>query len=98
MKKKLLSPQSVIRDLKPILRAHGVKKAALFGSFARGEARKTSDVDLLVEFRSGKSLLDLVHLRRVLEDSLGRSVDVATFQSLHPRIKESVRMDLVQIL
>jgi len=43
----------------PVLKRFGVKKAAIFGSLARGEGGKESDVDILVEYEPGKSLLDL---------------------------------------
>ncbi|NMX21194.1 hypothetical protein C5S30_01880 [ANME-1 cluster archaeon GoMg4] len=43
-----------------ILVRHGVKKIAIFGSYARGDAKPESDIDILVEFSGRKSLLDLV--------------------------------------
>ena len=69
----------IVRTLKP----HDVARAAIFGSFARGDAEENSDLDLLVEFIGEKSL-DLVGLKLELEDSLGRSVDVLTYNALHP--------------
>lgn len=48
----------------PILKRHGVIHAAIFGSFARGQEGESSDLDVLVEFGAGKSLLDLVSLKR----------------------------------
>jgi len=53
-----------------VLKKHGVKRAALFGSVVRGEATKESDVDLLVEFEEGKSLLDLAGLKIEIEKLL----------------------------
>ena len=74
----------------PVLRKYGVVRAAIFGSFARGEAGEGSDLDLLVEFEEDRSLLDLVGLKVELEDMLGIRVDVVTYSSLHPRIRERV--------
>lgn len=55
----------------------GVKRAAIFGSFARGDATEESDIDLLIEFKGKeKSLLDLAALKIKLEESLGRNVDL----------------------
>jgi predicted nucleotidyltransferase len=76
--------------IKPILQKNGIVKAALFGSIARGESTNESDVDLLVKFPDGKSLLDLIGLKLELEDILGRDVDVLTYDSVHPLLKETI--------
>lgn len=74
----------------PVLRGHGVKRASIFGSFAKGEGREDSDIDILVEFEGGKSLLDLVGLKMDLEEALGRKVDVLTYDSLHPLLRDRI--------
>ncbi len=77
-----------------ILREHGVLHASLFGSFARGEQRADSDIDLLIDLPAGASLLDLSRLGLALEDALGRSVDLVTsFAALHPVIQERLRRE-----
>ena len=86
------------RQLLPILKRHDVARAALFGSFARGEATKDSDIDILIEFRGQKSLLDLVGLKLELEDTTGRKVDVVTARALHPAIRDQVLAEQVTIL
>lgn len=82
----------------PILREAGVRKSALFGSYVRGENTKNSDIDMLVELPEGKSLLDLVRLERKLEKSLGKKVDLLTFKSIHPLLKDYIERDQLQIL
>ena len=72
------------------LKKFGVKKASLFGSVVRGETTIESDVDLLVEFKGRKSLLDLVRLKTRLEELLGRKVDVLTYKSINPRLKKRI--------
>jgi len=72
------------------LKKFGVKKASLFGSVVRGETTMESDVDLLVEFKGRKSLLDLVRLKTRLEELLGRKVDVLTYKSINPRLKKRI--------
>ncbi len=76
----------------PVLQEYGVKKAALFGSFVRGEEKPESDVDILVEFkdRENKTLLDLVGLELELEEVLNRKVDVLTYRSVHPLLKDHI--------
>lgn len=84
--------------LPPILRHHGVRRAAVFGSTARGEARSDSDLDLLVEFESGRTLLDLASLRSALREELGQEADVVTYASLHPALRNAVLAEQVEIL
>lgn len=88
-----------IRDkIVPVLKRHDVVHAAIFGSFVRGEAKKGSDIDILIEFKGEKSLLDLVALKLELEELLGRDVDVLTYNSIHPLIRETILKEKVAIL
>lgn len=70
----------------------------MFGSFVRGEATESSDVDFLVEFEKGRTLLDLSGLRLYLRDAFGREIDVATSGSLHPGLRERIMREVVPIL
>jgi len=81
-----------------VLRQAGVKRAAVFGSFARGEADAQSDLDLLIEFAGEKTLLDLVALKRRLEQALGMSVDLITYQSLSPLLRDSILQEQIPVL
>lgn len=93
-----LTPQSIKRKITPILKRQGVTKAALFGSLVRGELKKASDIDILVSFRAGKSLLDLVRLETELEKILKHKVDVVTYASLHPLLKDIILKEKHDIL
>ena len=90
--------EQIKQSILPILERHAVSHAAIFGSFATGQAREESDLDLLVEFKGEKSLLDLVALELDLEEKLGRNVDVLTYRALHPLIKDKVLSQQVSIL
>lgn len=68
----------------------GIVRAAIFGSQATGEAKKDSDVDLLVEFVGRKSLFDLVGLKIKLEKILQKKVDLLTYKSIHPLLKNII--------
>ena len=69
------------------LRALGVKRLGLFGSFVRGRQRAESDVDMLVEFEPGQKTFDhFMGLSFLLEDLLGRSVELVTPEGLSPHI------------
>jgi uncharacterized protein len=69
----------------------------VFGSVARGEANRQSDIDFLVELESGRSLLDLGGLQMELESLLGRRVDVVTARGLRARIREHVLREAVLV-
>jgi uncharacterized protein len=71
---------------------------AFFGSIVRGEMTDESDIDILVEFEGRKSLLDLAGLKLDLEDALKRRVDLLTYRSLHPMLKDRILAEQVQIL
>ncbi len=87
------------KSISKLLVDSGVKRAAIFGSFARGEAQKNSDIDLLIEFKGkNKSLFDLVALKLKLEEKLGRHVDVVTYNSLHPLLRARILSEQVIIL
>lgn len=76
---------------------YGARNVRMFGSAAKGSARPESDVDLLVEMESGRTLLDHVALVQDLEDLLGRKVDVVTEKSLHWYIRDSVLEEAVAL-
>lgn len=82
--------QSIKTKIIPILQDQGVTKAAIFGSYATGEAKKNSDVDLLVEFQERKSLFDIVGIKLALETILKKNVDLLTYKSLHPLLKDII--------
>ncbi len=90
--------EEIKKTLIEVLRKHGVKKAALFGSIVRGEATEESDIDLLIEFEGRKSLLDLAGLKLELQEILRRRVDVLTYKSLHPLLKERILSEQEVIL
>ena len=90
--------QAVQDAILEILRKNEVKRAAFFGSIVRSEMNEESDIDILIEFEGRKSLLDLSHLKCELEDALNRRVDLLTYKSLHPRLKDRILAEQVPIL
>ena len=81
-----------------ILKKHEVKRASLFGSIIRDEMSDQSDIDLLIEFKGDKSLLDLAALKIELEETLQCKVDVLTYNSLHPLLRNYILAEQVEIL
>jgi len=76
-----------------VLAQYPIKRAALFGSAARGETTESSDVDMLVEFLPNTRGLDFFGLRLDLEDALGRPVDLLTWNALF-KAKTSFRQNV----
>ena len=82
----------------PVLKKNDVMRAGIFGSYARGEAKKGSDVDILIKFKGKKSLFDLAGLEIKLEKKLGKKVDLVTYNSIHPLLKERILKEEVPVL
>jgi len=76
-----------------VLVQYPIKRAALFGSAARGETTESSDVDMLVEFLPNTRGLDFFGLRLDLEEALGRPVDLLTWNALF-KAKTSFRQNV----
>lgn len=90
--------RAVHETVREILQQNGIRRAAFFGSIVRGEMTDESDIDILVEFEGHKSLLDLAGLKLDLEDALERRVDLLTYRSLHPMLKDRILAEQVPIL
>lgn len=81
------------------LKGFDLIKVGIFGSFARGDNKKGSDIDILVEFKEAPSLLTLIKLENDLSEILGVKVDLVTTGALkNKRIKKSIKKDLINIL
>ena len=77
------------------LRDYNPEMIGIFGSYARNENLQSSDIDILVKFKSTLSLLQLLHIERLLSQKLGIKVDLVTEGAVKNRIvKESISKDL----
>jgi hypothetical protein len=83
--------------LPTIRRDFGVRRIALFGSTARGDAREDSDLDILVDFENDPTFLSFMGLKAFLEDHLGRKVDLVTPDALKPRMRPIVEREAVDV-
>jgi predicted nucleotidyltransferase len=80
-----------------LAQCHGAHDVRIFGSVARGDAVRGSDVDFLVTMEAGRSLLDLGGLLMDLRDLLGTPVDVVTPASLRERVRARVLREAVPL-
>ena len=81
-----------------ILKKNNVVRAGIFGSYARGEEKKNSDIDILVEINKKISLFDFAGIKIELEEKLGRKVDLVEYKMIKPRIKENILNSEVRII
>jgi predicted nucleotidyltransferase len=93
---KELRSKEIEKKLAEICQKNEIVFMAIFGSFARGEQKKKSDIDIAIEFEKGsqKSLLDLVRIENELRKVFKRKVDLGIFSSLNPYIIEYVKKEM----
>ncbi len=101
MGEQVLQIAGVIREKREatlrIANQHGALDVRLFGSYAKGTAGESSDIDILVTLDSGRTLLDLIAIKQDLEDLFDRRVHIVTPSSLSPYIRDSVIREAVNL-
>jgi len=90
-------PERIAAEIRKLGDHYGIRNIRVFGSFARGEARPGSDVDLLVEYVPGRSGFAFVEFCEKVEELLERRVDVVTENSLPPLIRDKVLRQAVAL-
>lgn len=81
--------QDISNTIVPILIKYNVKKASIFGSYARGNNDEKSDIDILIE-PPEKMGMSVVRLRRELEQALNKKVDLVSFDGINRYLKDSI--------
>lgn len=81
---------ATVTKLISLLKPYGVKRIGIFGSFARGDFNKNSDIDVLVDFRERKSLLEIVHIENEISETLGRKIDLLTEKAISPYLIDRI--------
>lgn len=84
-------------ELIDVLRRHGVTNPEIFGSAARGDDHDGSDVDILVDFALGTSIIDIISIQHELEDLLGLPVDLVSRNDLKDRVRARAEKDLLPL-
>ena len=85
-------------ELTQLLKQFPLKRASLFGSFARGEENASSDIDILIEPKSGFTLFDMLRMENILEEKLKRKIDLVEFSAIKPSIRERILEQTVSLL
>ena len=81
---------TILKKEKRTLNEFGVRSIALFGSYARGEAHRNSDIDILVEFNHPVGLFEFARLKLYLEKKLGHEVDLVTAEALRKEMRDDI--------
>ena len=76
---------------------HGASNIRVFGSVARGDADNSSDIDLIIDMKNGKSLMDFVRLKLDLEDLLKHNVDLVESKAIKPSLKKFIDEDVIPL-
>lgn len=89
--------ENLAKKANPIFKKYKVKKASIFGSFARGEENKHSDIDVLIELGSMGGLIVMGRIKMELENVFKRKVDLITFRSVNHLLAPSIIKDELKI-
>ena len=96
--RKLKQIQNILASSKGELRKrYNVKELGIFGSYARGQQKKSSDVDILVKFKPNASLFDFVGLGNYLEEKLKIKVDVVSERGIRPELKSNIIKGVLKV-
>lgn len=96
-----MSKEEIIEKINlqlPMLKSrYGVKRIGVFGSVARDEAEKKSDIDIAVEFESPTGFFEFIRLEKFLSDLLSERVDLITFKAIKPVIKDDILREMIYV-
>lgn len=85
------------RKIVPLLKKNNVVRAGIFGSYARGENKKNSDIDILIQPPKGIGF-GFAGIELELEDKLKKKVDLLSYRAIHPLLKKGILKEEVRII
>ncbi len=89
--------EKIKKKIIPILKKHKVTRAGIFGSYARGEQKKESDVDILIEINDSVGLTGLIELKLNLEKQVKRKVDIVEYSTIRRELREFILGDEIPL-
>ncbi len=84
----------ISEGIRPILMQYDVKFAGIFGSYARGDEKPSSDVDILVDFNKPISFVEFFNMKESISDKLEKEVDIVSAKSILPYFEDYINKDL----
>ena len=94
---KTISFEKYKKEITKILRTYHIQQAALFGSFARGEQTKKSDIDLLIRTNGKMTMFQLFQMEEDIEKAISRKVDIVEYEAIKPSLKNRILNDAISI-
>ncbi len=89
---------SRLKNVKAVLRNRfGIEEIAIFGSYARGDAKDDSDIDLAITKMNPKSGFDIIDAKNYLQNYLEKPVDIGTFKSMKTFVKNRIKKDFIYV-
>lgn len=92
-----MKKENIKSKIKKILKRYKVVKAGIFGSYARGEETKKSDIDILVQLKKPLGFA-FVKMQFELEKEIGKKFDIITYKSINPLLKKKILNEEVRII
>lgn len=89
-----MNKTNIIKTIVDYLKQYKVIEIGIFGSFARNEMTDKSDIDILVEYSRGTTILDIVKMKQELYELIGRKIDLVSKRAVRKRIMENIQTDL----
>ncbi|WP_448519525.1 nucleotidyltransferase family protein [Rhodoflexus sp.] len=93
----MINIEEIKQKTRPIFHKYNIKKAGIFGSFAKGTANARSDIDLLIETQENISLLDFIQIKNELEDTLSMPVDLVLYDAVKARLQDDIFAEEIRI-
>ena len=85
------------KKIVPILKKYGVTKAGIFGSYARGEQNKKSDVDILIELNEAYDLIEYIQLKNIIENAIKKKVDLVEYSCIRKELRNNILNEEIPI-
>jgi len=90
--------EEIKRKIVPLLKKNKIVRAGIFGSYARGEQKKNSDIDILIRPTRKMSLFDFAGIKLEIEDKLGNKIDIVSYRAIHPKLKRQILREEIRII
>ncbi len=97
-KSKISEIEKIKAKILPVLKGYKVTKAGIFGSYARGEQKKRSDVDILVKTSDNMGLMEFIGIKLDLQKAVKRKVDLVEYETIRKELRENILNDEIRIL
>jgi len=89
-----MNKTNIIKTIVDYLKQYKVIEIGIFGSFARNEMTDKSDIDILVEYSRGTTILDIVKMKQELYELIGRKIDLVSKRAVRKKIMDTIQTDL----